>query len=69
MASNIIHTEIDGHVLKLSNLDKILYPSIEVSKAEVIQYYLNNAELLLEHIKGRALTVIRYPDGIDGKRF
>lgn len=69
MASNIIHTEIDGHVLKLSNLDKILYPSIEVSKAEVIQYYLNNAELLLEHIKGRALTVIRYPDGIDGKSF
>ena len=64
-----IHTEVGGHKLKLSNLEKILYPSIGVTKAQVIQYYLQNAERILEHVGGRALTVIRFPDGLEGQSF
>ena len=69
MPSKNIHTNIDGQTITLSNLDKVLYPSIGITKAEMIQYYLKNAELLLEHIGNRALTVIRFPDGVGGTSF
>ena len=69
MAKEIIHTEVDGRQLKLSNLNKVLYPSTKITKAEIIQYYLNIAPILLRYIRDRPLTVIRYPDGIQGKSF
>lgn len=55
--------------IELSNLEKILYPEDEVLKAEVIEYYLKIAPTILNHIKGRALTLIRFPDGIHGESF
>ncbi len=69
MPSKYVHTEINGHKIKLSNLDKILYPSIGVTKAEVIQYYLEIAPYLLKYIARRPLTLIRFPDGVNGKKF
>ncbi len=69
MPSKPIFTEIDGRRLKLTNLDKILYPSVGVLKAEVINFYLENAALFLPYLKDRPLTVIRWPDGIEGKKF
>ena len=47
----------------------MLYPSIAISKAQVIPYYLDIAPYLLKHISGRPLTVIRYPDGLNGESF
>lgn len=64
-----IITEIDGRKLKLSNLSKVLYPKLGITKAEFIQYYLKIAPYILPHLKNRPLTLIRYPDGIEGKRF
>ena len=58
-----------GRELKLSNLDKILYPSDGFTKGELIEYYAAVAEVLLPHLQGRALTVTRWPDGVDGKSF
>ncbi|MGH2956903.1 MAG: non-homologous end-joining DNA ligase [Solirubrobacterales bacterium] len=55
--------------LKLTNLDKVLYPKTGTTKAEVIDYYARVAELLLPHLKGRPLTLKRYPDGVDGFHF
>ncbi len=55
--------------IELSNLDKILFPEDGISKAEVIEYYLNIAPTLLNYVKGRALTLIRFPDGIHGEMF
>lgn len=55
--------------VELSNLDKVLFPEDNVLKAEVIAYYLNVAPTLLNHVKGRALTLIRFPDGIHGEMF
>ena len=57
------------HKIKLSNLDKVLFPDTGVLKAEVVQYYLQMAPFLLRHIKHRPLTFIRYPDGIEGEHF
>ncbi len=69
MPTKYVHTSIDGRSLKLSNLDKTLYPSLGITKAQVIKYYLDVAPLLLKYIADRPLTVIRYPDGVDGKSF
>ncbi len=69
MPSKYVHTEVEGRKLKLSNLDKLIYPEAGVAKAEIIQYYLSIAPLLLKHIKGRPLTLIRFPDGITKQQF
>lgn len=62
-------TQVGKRKLELSNLDKILFPDDHVLKAEVIEYYLKMAPTLLNHINGRALTLIRYPDGIGKESF
>jgi bifunctional non-homologous end joining protein LigD len=53
----------------LSNLDKVLYPAAGFTKREVIDYYAAIAPVALPHLLGRPLTVVRYPDGVDGKSF
>jgi DNA ligase D-like protein (predicted ligase)/DNA ligase D-like protein (predicted polymerase)/DNA ligase D-like protein (predicted 3'-phosphoesterase) len=55
--------------VELSNLTKVLFPADGFVKAEVVQYYLSIAPTILRHIRGRALTLIRFPDGIDGETF
>jgi bifunctional non-homologous end joining protein LigD len=61
--------QVGKRKVELSNLDKILFPEDEVLKAEVIEYYLTIAPTILNHIKGRAMTLIRFPDGIHGESF
>ncbi|MCK6618317.1 MAG: non-homologous end-joining DNA ligase [Cyclobacteriaceae bacterium] len=69
MAKKSQWAEIGKRKLELSNLDKVLFPEDGIVKAEVIEYYLKIAPTILTHIKGRALTLIRYPDGIHGEMF
>ena len=69
MPSKYVHTEVEGRKLKLSNLDKIIYPNLGVPKAEIIQYYISVAPHILKYIKGRPLTLIRFPDGIGKTQF
>ncbi|WP_242885283.1 non-homologous end-joining DNA ligase [Actinomadura litoris] len=61
------HVEVEGRRLKLSNLDKGLYP--EFTKGEVIDYYARVAPVMLPHLKDRAATRIRWPDGVHADRF
>ena len=61
--------EVEGRTLKLSNLDKVLYPEVGLTKGEVISYYTSVAPVLLPHLPGRPLTVKRYPNGVDGMFF
>jgi len=61
--------DVDGRRLKLSNLDKVLYPEPGFTKGEVIDYYTRIAPAVLPHLQGRALTLKRYPNGVDGKYF
>jgi bifunctional non-homologous end joining protein LigD len=57
--------EVDGRELKLTNLDKVLYPQAGFSKGEVVDYYAKVAPALLPHLAGRALTLRRFPEGVD----
>ncbi len=64
-----VEVEVDGRRLKLSNLDKVLYPAVRFTKGQVIDYYTRVAPVLLPHLRGRPLTMKRYPDGVEGKYF
>jgi bifunctional non-homologous end joining protein LigD len=61
--------EVDGRRITLSNLDKVLYPEAGFSKAEVIDYYHRIAPVMIPHLAGRALTLRRWPNGVDTKGF
>ncbi len=60
---------VAGRELALSNLDKVLYPRAGFSKGQVIDYYARVAEALLPHLRGRPLTMKRYPNGVEEKFF
>jgi bifunctional non-homologous end joining protein LigD len=61
--------EVGGRSLRLSNREKVLYPKAGFTKGELIDYYANVAPVLLPHLKGRPLTLKRYPDGVEGEHF
>jgi len=61
--------DVEGQQLALTNLEKVLYPSVGVTKGQVLDYYTRIAPVLLPHLAGRALTRKRYPDGVDGPVF
>jgi bifunctional non-homologous end joining protein LigD len=57
--------EVDGRELKLTNLDKVLYPVVGFSKGEVVDYYAKVAPAIVPHLSGRPLTLRRFPEGVD----
>jgi bifunctional non-homologous end joining protein LigD len=57
--------EVDGRELKLTNLDKVLYPKAGFSKGEVVDYYAKVAAAMVPHLKGRAVTLRRFPEGVE----
>lgn len=57
--------ELAGRRLPLSNLEKVLYPACGFTKAHVLEYYRRMTPFILPHLKDRALTLKRYPDGVD----
>jgi bifunctional non-homologous end joining protein LigD len=61
--------DIQGRHLKLSNLEKVLYPATGFTKKDVIDYYARIAPAMIPHLAGRALTRKRYPDGVEGEPF
>lgn len=61
--------KIGGRELSLSNLDKVLWPDEGYTKGDLIEYYESVAQWILPHVKGRPLTMERYPDGIDAQPF
>ncbi len=64
MASGRI-VEVDGRELKLTNLDKVLYPKAGFAKGEVVDYYAKVAAAMIPHLNGRAVTLRRFPEGVD----
>jgi bifunctional non-homologous end joining protein LigD len=64
-----LEVDIDGRRLSLSNLDKVFYPETGFTKGQVIDYYTRVAPVLLPHLRGRPLTLKRYPDGVGGPYF
>ena len=64
-----LEVDIDGRRLSLSNLDKVFYPETGFTKGQLIDYYTRVAPVLLGHLRGRPLTLKRYPDGVTGPYF
>ncbi len=61
--------EIAGRRLSLANLDKDLYPSYGFTKAHILEYYRRMAPFILPHLQDRALTLKRYPEGVEQEFF
>ncbi len=69
MDSERISVTVDGQVLSLSNLAKVLYPEVGFTKGEVIDYYNKIAPVMLPHLMNRCVTMKRYPDGVNKASF
>ena len=60
---------VEGRELRVTNLDKVLYPAVGFTKGDLIDYYVRIAPVLLPHLRDRPLTMKRFPDGVDGQSF
>jgi bifunctional non-homologous end joining protein LigD len=67
--ANAVVAEVGGREVKLSNLDKVLYPEVGFAKRDVIEYFARIAPTVLPHLEGRALTLKRYPNGVNANYF
>jgi len=61
--------EVDGRELSVTNLDKVMYPATGFTKGEAIDYYARIAPAILPHIRGRPMTLKRYPEGVEAGHF
>jgi bifunctional non-homologous end joining protein LigD len=64
-----VRVDVEGRTLKLSNLDKVLYPRTGTTKGEVLNYYAQVAPVLLPLLKDRPVTRVRWPNGVEKARF
>jgi bifunctional non-homologous end joining protein LigD len=60
---------IGGITVPLSHPDKVLFPGDGVTKADLARYYADVADRMLPWLRDRPITMVRYPDGLDGQRF
>ncbi len=60
---------VGGRTLRVSSLDKVVYPETGTTKGEVLTYYVRVADRILPHLRGRPVTRIRWPDGVAGEHF
>ncbi|MEA2193435.1 MAG: bifunctional non-ous end joining protein LigD, partial [Solirubrobacteraceae bacterium] len=64
-----VEVRVGERTLKVTNLDKIMYPAVGLTKRDVIEYYVAVAPAILAHLEGRPLTRVRFPNGVEGKSF
>jgi bifunctional non-homologous end joining protein LigD len=64
-----VEVDIGGRRLKLSNLDKVLWPKTGFTKGQMIDYYARIAPVMVGHVSGRPITLRRYPNGVDKASF
>jgi bifunctional non-homologous end joining protein LigD len=60
---------VGRHELAISNPDKLFFPEVGLTKGDLVQYYLDVAELALPHLRRRPFHMVRYPNGVDGDFF
>lgn len=61
--------DVGGYRLRLSNLHKVFWPDAGVTKGDLLRYYAGVSEWILPHLEGRAVVMLRHPDGVGGKSF
>jgi len=69
LSAKAIYTKVGNRKLRLTNLNKTLYPNSNIIKAELIEYYVKIAPAMLPYVGGRPLSLVRFPDGIDQHKF
>ncbi len=65
----MVEVAVGERKLSLSNLDKVMYPEVGFTKAQVIDYYARIAPAMLPHVSERCMTLRRWPDGVEGESF
>ena len=68
-ADGPVDVAVGGRRLRLTNLNKVLYPATGFTKGAVIHYYTQVAPVMLPHLHDRPVTMLRLPDGVEGERF
>ncbi|WP_298457522.1 non-homologous end-joining DNA ligase [uncultured Cellulomonas sp.] len=61
--------EVGGRTLRIGHLDRVVYPATGTTKAEVLHYYMQVAPVILDQLRDRPVTRIRFPGGVSGERF
>jgi bifunctional non-homologous end joining protein LigD len=64
-----VEVRVGGRTLKVTNLDKVMYPKAGFTKRDVIDYYVAIAPAILPHLADRPLTRVRFPNGVEDKSF
>lgn len=64
-----VEIRLGDRAIRLTNLDKVFFPELGLTKRDLLQYYADIAPVLLPHIRDRAMVMKRYPNGIHGKFF
>ncbi len=64
-----VEIEVEGRLVKLTNLGKPFWPNLGITKRDLLQYYADVAPLLLPHLTDRAMVMKRYPNGASGEFF
>ena len=64
-----VQVDVEGRTMRLSNLEKVLYPRTGTTKGEVLNYYARIAPVMLPHLADRAVTRIRWPHGVEDMSF
>jgi bifunctional non-homologous end joining protein LigD len=64
-----VKIEVDGRQVEISNPDKLMFPASGITKGNLAAYYQRIGETMLPHVRGRAVTMHRFPDGISGEGF
>ncbi|MBN2366635.1 MAG: ATP-dependent DNA ligase [Calditrichaeota bacterium] len=69
MGSEKEKIKVGRRKIKVSNTDKIFYPDVNLTKGDIIRYYRDISNYILPYFKDRPLSMHRFPDGIEGKKF
>ncbi|HEX2048409.1 MAG TPA: non-homologous end-joining DNA ligase [Acidimicrobiales bacterium] len=64
--TNRVEVELAGRQVSLSNLDKVLWPRLGLTKGWMVDYYTSVAPVLVPHLRRHPVTLHRFPDGVDG---
>jgi bifunctional non-homologous end joining protein LigD len=64
-----VNVNVDGRDVRVTNLERVLWPAVGVTKADLIGYYTAVAPLLLPNIAGHPVTLHRFPEGVNGPHF
>lgn len=67
--TQVTRVEVAGRRLRLTSLEKVMYPATETTKGEILSYYAQVGPTLLAHLAGRPVTRVRYPHGVEDLSF